>query len=56
MTQKENATAPAWEDPDDAPDLAQPEWAEKLANVEFGAAGPPNPPARSPRPSVSMPT
>ena len=31
MSRNKSSTAPAWVDPDDAPDLSSPEWAEKLA-------------------------
>ena len=31
MSRNKNSTAPAWADPDDAPDLSTPEWAAKLA-------------------------
>ena len=33
MNRNGNSTAFAWEDPDDAPDLSQPEWAEKLDKI-----------------------
>ena len=33
MNPKERSTVRAWEDPDDAPDLSQPEWAEKFSKV-----------------------
>ena len=31
MSRNKTSTAPAWADPDDAPDLSAPEWAAKLA-------------------------
>ena len=31
MSPNKSSTAPAWVDPDDAPDLSTPEWAAKLA-------------------------
>jgi len=30
MNPNESSLTPAWQDHDDAPDLSQPEWAEKL--------------------------
>ena len=41
MNPNENATAPAWQDPDDAPDLSQPEWAEKLDKIPVRRGRPP---------------
>jgi uncharacterized protein (DUF4415 family) len=31
MNRNKSSTAPAWVDPDDAPDLSTPQWAAKLA-------------------------
>jgi len=33
MNRNAGATVPDWLDPDDAPDLSSPEWAEKLATT-----------------------
>ena len=33
MSPSKNSTRRAWVDPDDAPDLASPEWAKKLESV-----------------------
>ena len=44
MTRNKSSMAPDWVDPDDAPDLSQPEWAAKLASV----------PVRRGRPRVAV--
>ncbi len=41
MKPNAGATAPVWEDPDEAPDLSQPEWAEKLARTPVQRGRPP---------------
>lgn len=44
MSRNKSSTAPAWVDPDDAPDLSTPEWAAKLATT----------PVRRGRPRAAM--
>ncbi len=48
MSPNRSSTVPAWVDPDDAPDLSQPEWAEKLAAAPVKRGRP-----RAPRPKLS---
>jgi uncharacterized protein (DUF4415 family) len=45
---EKSSTVLAWVDPDDAPDLSQPEWTEKLATAAVKRGRP-----RSPRPKLS---
>ncbi len=41
MHPNEDSTGRDWEDPDDAPDLSAPEWAEKLAKIPVKRGRPP---------------
>jgi uncharacterized protein (DUF4415 family) len=48
MNASKKSTAPAWIDPDDAPDLSSPEWQKKFQNTKPNRGRP-----KSDRPKIS---
>lgn len=52
MTENKHSTAPGWTDPDDAPDLASPEWAAKMAAAPVKRGG--RPKAIAPKVSTTI--